>query len=95
MSHGVRFVQDDELIRWARICLAVTGIIYQLASWGFKGHRIAYEEIPACLGVSLANVLIFSLTTEIPRSSDALSSNTRDRNRSGLHDMYQPASRSR
>jgi hypothetical protein len=37
-----------------------------------------------CLGVSLANVLIFSLTTEIPRSSEAFSSNTRARNKSGL-----------
>lgn len=37
-----------------------------------------------CLGVSLAKVLIFSRTTEIPRSSEALSSSTRERKRSGL-----------
>ena len=36
------------------------------------------------LGVSFAKLLIFSLTTEIPRSSDALSSSTRVRNASGL-----------
>ena len=49
------------------------------------GGRETYEEIPACLGVSLAKVLIFSLTTEIPRSSDALSSNTLALNKSGLY----------
>jgi len=55
-----------------------------LSALASKRRRGTYEEIPACLGVSLANVLIFSLTTEIPRSSDALSSNTLARNRSGL-----------
>lgn len=44
-----------------------------------------YEDIPgACLGVSLAKLFIFSLTTEIPRSSEAFNSSTRARKRSGL-----------
>jgi hypothetical protein len=42
-----------------------------------------------CLGVSLAKVLIFSLTTEIPRSSDAFNSSTRARKRSGLRCVNQ------
>jgi hypothetical protein len=44
-----------------------------------------HEAAPVtCLGVSLANVLIFSRTTEIPLSSEAFNSNTLARNRSGL-----------
>jgi hypothetical protein len=41
-------------------------------------------DTPTFLGVSLAKVLIFSLTTEIPLSSDAFNSNTLARNKSGL-----------
>ena len=43
-----------------------------------------YDDTPTCLGVSLANVLIFSRTTLMPLSSEAFNSSTRARNKSGL-----------
>jgi hypothetical protein len=56
----------------------------ELCSTAKARVEAAHEDSLTFRGVSLANVLIFSRTTEIPRSSDALSSKTRDRKRSGL-----------
>ena len=93
LGHRVGFVQDDQLERGLRVDLAIareSDAQAQSATMQSTSRRMTAkggtdDAAPeTCLGVSLANVLIFSLTTEIPRSSEALSSKTRARNRSGL-----------
>lgn len=100
LSHGIRFVQDDEFVRWTGVCLAIstrwckdTDPNRRSGEGGKRQRHISaksdeggstYVDTPTCLGVSLAKLLIFSLTTEIPLSSEALSSSTRPRKRSGL-----------
>ena len=86
LGHTIGFIQDDELVRGAGVGFAVTvGRVSACRTPLFPGRAgRTHEDTPTFLGVSLANVLIFSLTTEIPRSSDAFNSRTRLRNRSGL-----------
>jgi hypothetical protein len=63
---------------------------------GGLGYVLPSLATPLMLrGVSLANALIFSRTTLIPRSSEALSSSTRFRKLSGLRDMWWPSTSTR
>lgn len=55
-----------------------------MSLYGGQGYTLPSDDTPTLRGVSRANVLIFSRTTEMPRSSEAFSSRTRDRKRSGL-----------
>lgn len=91
LGHRIGFIQDDQLEGRLRVNFAVSTSIQLSApdsSSELERERETDDAAPdTCLGVSLANVLIFSLTTEIPRSSEAFSSNTRARNKSGLRQV--------
>jgi len=98
LGHRVGFVQDDQLERRLRVNFSVSVNRHVLYNQYLEqnlgmpfGRGITDDAAPeTCLGVSLANVLIFSLTTEIPRSSEAFSSSTRARNKSGLSSTNDP-----
>lgn len=53
--------------------------------YGGHGYFTPSAETASVLGVCLAKFFIFSLTMEIPRSSEAFNSSTRARKLSGLH----------
>ena len=57
--------------------------------YGGHGYLTPSEDTAAVLGVCLAKSLILSRTMEIPRSSEAFNSSTRERKRSGLLYSYE------
>lgn len=69
---------------WAS-CVIESASSRMMILYGGHGYFTPSVETVSVLGVCLAKFLIFSLTMDIPRSSEALSSSTRARKLSGLY----------